>query len=158
MPLAPENPLLFCLCYTIHMQTNTNFQIAFHSERRIDAPAVRVLYDLANWWPHRQPEAIAQMLERDLAIGIWDSDRLIGFARAVTDGYFRAYIEDVFVHPLYHRQGLALEMLTQLINALHHIETVSLFCSAELIGLYEQLGFRARRSQVVMHRAGSVES
>jgi GNAT superfamily N-acetyltransferase len=137
------------------MQTNTNLQIAFHTERLIDAHAVRVLYDVVNWWPHRLPDAIAQMLQRDLAIGAWDNDQLIGFARAVTDGYFRAYIEDMVVHPLYHRQGLAIQMLTQLIDVLSHIETISLFCTPEVVGLYEQLGFKARRSQVVMHRAGS---
>jgi ribosomal protein S18 acetylase RimI-like enzyme len=130
-------------------------QIAFHAQRPIDARSVRALYDMVNWWPHRQPDAIALMLERDLAIGAWDHDQLIGFARAVTDGYFRAYIEDVVVHPLYRRHGLATQMLTQLIDALSHIETLSLFCTPELIGLYEQLGFKARQTQVVMHRAGS---
>lgn len=92
------------------------------------------------------------MLERDPVIGVWDGDLLIGFARDVTDGYFRAYIEDVFIHPRYRRQGLATQMLTQLIDALGHIETISLFCTPELLGLYEQLGFKARRNQVVMHR------
>lgn len=137
------------------MQTNTNFQIAFHTERPIDAHSVRTLYDLVNWWPHRQLDAITQMLERDLVIGVWDSDLLIGFARAVTDGYFRAYIEDVVIHPLYRRQGLATQMLIQFIDALDHIETISLFCTPELTRLYEQLDFKAHRSQVVMHRAGS---
>ena len=155
MPLVPENPLIYSLCDTTHMPTNTNVQIAFHAERPIEAHAVRTLYDLVNWWPHRQLDAITQMLERDLAIGVWDSDHLIGFARTVTDGSFRAYIEDVVMHPLYRRQGLARQMLTQLIDALGPIETISLFCAPELIGLYEQFGFGARRSQVVMHRVGS---
>ena len=136
------------------MQTNVNFHIAFHTERSIDAHAVRALYDVANWWPHRQLDTIAEVLNRDLAIGVWEDVQLIAFARAVTDGSFRAYIEDVVVHLAYRRQGLAVQMVAQLIDALSHIETISLFCSADLVGLYEQLGFKARRSQVVMHRTG----
>ncbi len=136
------------------MQTNSPFYIAFHFERPIDASAVRALYDLAEWWPNRQPAAIAQVLNHDLAIGVWDQEQLIAFARAVMDGSFRAYIEDLVVHPAYRRQGIAVAMLGRLLGALTHIETISLFCTADLLGLYEQLGFKAHRSQVVMHRAG----
>ena len=127
------------------------YEIALHTQCPIDAQALRVLYDAAQWWPNRDLHSIAQMLERDVAIGVWQASQLIGFARAVTDGHFRAYIEDVVVEPAYRRRGIAVQMLTQLLEQLKHIETISLFCSPELIGLYEQLHFRARRSQVVMH-------
>jgi predicted GNAT family acetyltransferase len=137
------------------MQTTPTLQIAFHTERPIDAHAVRALYDLANWWPNRQPAAIADMLDHAIAIGVWDHDHLIAFARAVADGHFRAYIEDVVVHPAYRRQGIALQMLGQLLDALAHIETISLFCTPDLMTLYAQLGFASHRSQCVMHRAGS---
>jgi predicted GNAT family acetyltransferase len=138
------------------MHTNSPIHIAFHAQRPIDAHAVRALYDLANWWPQRQPDAIAQMLDQGLAIGVWDNQHLIAFARAVTDGHFRAYIEDVVVHPAYRHQGVAVAMLERLLGALAHIETISLFCTADLRVLYQQLGFKARGSQVVMHRAGGV--
>jgi predicted GNAT family acetyltransferase len=138
------------------MHTPPTFQIAFHTERPIDAHAVRALYDLASWWPNRQPAAIADMLDHAIAIGVWDDDRLIAFARAVADGHFRAYIEDVVVHPAYRRQRVAVQMLGQLLGALAHIETISLFCTPDLVGLYERLGFKAHRSQCVMHRAGSI--
>lgn len=126
----------------------------FHTQRRIDPQALRSLYDQESWWPDRSLDAIAAVLERDLALGVWDGDTLIGFARAISDGQFRAYIEDVVVHQDYRRRGIAVQMLTQLMGALNHIETVSLFCSAELVGLYEQLGFKLRRSQLVLHCSG----
>jgi predicted GNAT family acetyltransferase len=137
------------------MKTPPAFQIAFHTERPIDAHALRALYDLANWWPNRQPAAIADMLDHAIAIGVWDHEHLIAFARAVADGHFRAYIEDVVVHPAYRRQGVALQMLGQLLGALVHIETISLFCTPDLMALYAQLGFESGRSHYVMHRAGS---
>jgi len=134
------------------------YQIALHTERAIDAAAVRALYEAVHWWPDRQPAAIAAILGDAPAVGAWDGDRLIGFARAVTDGVFRAYIEDVVVEPAYRRRGLATQMLRRLLAALADIETISLFCGPDLAGLYERLGFKASKSQVVLHRTGGARS
>ena len=127
--------------------------IAFHVERPIDPQAVRALYDANNWWPNRRLDDIAAVLSTGLVIGAWEGDRLVGFARAVTDGRLRAYIEDMAVHPDHRHAGIASALLERLLAALGDIETVSLFCEPELVDLYGRLGFKARRSQVVMHRA-----
>lgn len=138
------------------LEDDHSCRILFHTERQIDAHQVRALYDQVDWWPNRQPEAIAQVLGQDIAIGAWAGDELVGFVRAISDGEFHAYVEDVVVHPNYRRRGIARRMLTHLIEALRHIETISLFCAPELVALYEQVGFRPRRRQVVMHRPGGV--
>jgi ribosomal protein S18 acetylase RimI-like enzyme len=137
------------------MSLQVNVQIALHSERPIDAQAVQALYAVAHWWPQRSADALAQVLDQHPAVGLWDAAALIGFARAVTDGAFRAYIEDVVVHPAYRRQGLARALVARLLAALEHIETISLFCTPEVHALYAQLGFKARQGQLVMHRAGN---
>jgi GNAT superfamily N-acetyltransferase len=131
------------------------FEIALHTERPIDARDVRALYDSAGWWPNRSTEAIAKVLTQDPAIGAWEGDRLVAFARAITDGTFRAYIEDVVVHPDYRRQGIAIRMMQRLLGALEHIDVISLFCEADLVSLYGFTGFKAQKSQVVMHREKS---
>jgi ribosomal protein S18 acetylase RimI-like enzyme len=64
-----------------------------------------------------------------LAVGAWEDERLIGFARAVSDGVFRAYIEDVVVHENYRRSGIGQKLLSRLMNELSDIETVSLFAN-----------------------------
>ena len=130
--------------------------IASHQERPIDARDVRGLYDSVQWWPDRTRDDIAAVLAAGPAVGAWDGDRLVGFARAVTDGHLRAYIEDVVVHPDHRHAGIATALLDQLIAALGSIETVSLFCEPALIELYERQRFRPRRSQVVMHRRRTV--
>ncbi|MEZ4709363.1 MAG: GNAT family N-acetyltransferase [Caldilineaceae bacterium] len=126
-------------------------EITLHSERPIPAQAVRQLYDAVNWWPARTAEQIEAALERDVAVGAWDGDRLAGFARALSDGYFRAYIEDVMVHPAYRRRGIADRMLPRLLEALAHIDTISLFCKSDLIPLYARHGFAAFEKQKVLH-------
>lgn len=135
------------------MPQPSSFTVAQHKVRPIPSEAVRALYEEDGWWPDRRTEDIANVLRVHPAVGVWDGDHLIAFARAVTDGCFRAYIEDVVVHPQYRRIGIARLLLAELLSTLVHIETVSLFCQRELAPLYEQLGFVMRGSQVVLHRS-----
>ena len=46
------------------------------------------------------------MLKNSIAIGVWEENELIGFARVVSDGVFRAYIEDVVVHERVRNKGI----------------------------------------------------
>ena len=128
------------------------FEIALHQLRPIHAQAVRTLYNTASWWPGRQEQEITQILDSGPVVGAWDGELLVGFARAVSDHHFRAYIEDVIVHPDYQHIGVGNLLLTRLMEALEHIEIVSLFCEPELVPFYEQKRFKLISSQRVMHR------
>lgn len=44
------------------------------------------------------------MLSKVQSVGAWKDDTLIGFARAVSDGKFRAYIEDIVIHSLFRKR------------------------------------------------------
>lgn len=127
-------------------------EIAFHHERPIDPQAVRELYTSVDWWSLRTPEEIAQVLQDALAVGAWEGDHLVGFARVVSDQHFHAYIEDVAVQPDHQRRGLGRLLLTKLLAGLQGIETVTLFCHQSLVPFYEEHRFRAFPSQMVMHR------
>ena len=92
------------------------------------------------------------MLKDDLAVGTWEGDHLVGFAHAVSDHHYRAFIEDVAVQPGYQRRGLGRLLLTKLLDALQEIEMVTLFCQQSLIPFYEEDGFRDFPSHMLMHR------
>lgn len=125
--------------------------VKLHRERPIDVAQVRQLYDHAAWWPNRRAEEIARVLEAGPAAGAWDGERLVGFARIVTDGIFHAYVEDVVVHDEYRRRGLGNALITRLLEEIREIETVSLFCTEHLVPFYGGHAFKPTR-QVVMHR------
>jgi GNAT superfamily N-acetyltransferase len=127
-------------------------EIAFHHERPIDPQAVRALYTSVGWWPLRTQEELALVLKDALAVGAWEGDHLVGFARVVSDQHFRAFIEDVVVQPGHQRRGLGRLLLAKVLDALAQIETVTLFCQQSLVPFYEEHGFRAFPSQMVMHR------
>lgn len=66
---------------------------------------VLALYRTAGWWPERTAAQLSAVLRGSpAAVGAWHGmawhgGQLIGFARAVTDGVLRAYVEDVIVAP-----------------------------------------------------------
>jgi GNAT superfamily N-acetyltransferase len=132
----------------------STIEIFLYQERPIDPQAVHALYTSVDWWPERTEEQIAQILHNDVAIGAWDADRLVGFARTISDHCVHAYIEDVMVHPSYQQQGVGKLMLTRLIDALSHIDTLTLFCASDLVPFYEGRGFRVFPAQNVLHRKG----
>ena len=131
----------------------TGMAICLHRERAIPARLVRRLYDDAGWWPRRGEEDIAAILDAGPAVGAWDQDRLVGFARSVSDGTCRAFVEDVVVARAYQRSGLGGRLLSRLLAELAGIETVSLFCDPVLAAFYERVGFSCT-GQLVMHRRG----
>lgn len=65
--------------------------------------------------------------------------RLVGTARALSDGICNAYIVDVWTHTPYRHQGIATRMMDKLLARLPG-QHVSLF-SADAQGFYEKLGF-----------------
>ncbi|HDR5713546.1 TPA: GNAT family N-acetyltransferase, partial [Bacillus anthracis] len=109
------------------------------------------LYDSVGWWPERKEIDIQKMLKNSIAIGVWKENELIGFARVVSDGVFRAYLEDVVVHESVRNKGIGEKMLTMLLEEISYIDIVSLFCGEKLITFYGQQQFQTTK-QIVMHR------
>lgn len=123
-----------------------------YEEKTINAAQLIVLYSDTGWWKERQEQDIEQMLKAGLAIGVWDDDNLIGFARAITDGRFRAYIEDVVVHSKYQKTGIGKQLISKIMSELSHIDVVSLFCEEHLIPFYQENEFKWSKSQFVLHK------
>jgi ribosomal protein S18 acetylase RimI-like enzyme len=121
-----------------------------HCEREIPADDVLGLYRAAGWWPERTAEQVRAVLRASPAVGAWQGRELIGFARAVTDGLLRAYVEDVVVSPDWRGRGVGHALLASLMEQLGPVPVVTLFCSPDLVSYYEASSFRASR-QVVMH-------
>ncbi|MEV6275981.1 GNAT family N-acetyltransferase [Nocardia sp. NPDC051832] len=128
-----------------------NTTLTTHAIRPIPARDLLALYRTQEWWPDRTVAQLESILATTPTIAAWHEDRLIGFARAVTDGVLRAYLEDVIVAPGYRGQGLGSELVRRLLDELREIPVVSLFCGQDLVPFYEAAGFRPTR-QVVLHR------
>ena len=132
------------------MRAMEGIAIEVHRDRPIAGAALRALFASAGWERPAGEGALEAVLGTGPAVGAWSGDQLVGFARAVTDGRLRAYVEDVAVHERYRRRGVATAVMRRLLDELDEIAIVSLFCDPSLLGLYRGLGFRST-SQVVLH-------
>jgi GNAT superfamily N-acetyltransferase len=125
---------------------------ANHRDRPIDPAQVRRLYGSVTWGHGRDEDGIRAVIEATVALGVWDGDRLIGFTRAMSDGRYRAYIEDVMIDPEYRGNKIGEGMVAALLEELGGIEIVSLFCEPQRVAFYERNGFSPSESHVMMHR------
>jgi GNAT superfamily N-acetyltransferase len=125
--------------------------VAPHAERPIPAGEVLSLYRAQGWWPERTARQVGRALSAGPAVGAWYDEALVGFARAVTDGMLRAYVEDVVVAERFRGAGVGHALVRGLLDQLDPIPVVSLFCARELVPFYETADFRPT-TQVVLHR------
>ncbi|QTC42845.1 GNAT family N-acetyltransferase [Bacillus sp. V3] len=121
-------------------------------ERQIEPADLMRLYRQADWWEEREETQIKKVLNGGIAVGAWNDNELIGFARAVSDGEFRAYIEDVVMNEEYRKTGIGTMMVSRLLDELTHIDIISLFCEKDLIPFYEKNNFKRSSRQHIMHR------
>lgn len=88
----------------------------------------------------RSPEQLRESFGNSFAICIaYDGEKIIGTARALSDGVCNAYIIDVWTYTPYRHQGIARQMMNNLMAKMEG-QHVYLFTD-EAVPFYEALGF-----------------
>ena len=84
-------------------------------------------------------------------VSIWDGGKMIGLARATSDGIYRATIWDVVIHPDYQGLGLEQKLLETVLNhpRMNRVERVYLMTSPQQ-HFYEQIGFQCNPSTTMV--------
>ena len=79
---------------------------------------------------------------RDVGVGDKgaESERVIGFVTAISDGVLCAYIPLLEVLPAWQRRGIGRALLQRLLQRLDDLYMVDLLCDPELQPFYEGLG------------------
>jgi ribosomal protein S18 acetylase RimI-like enzyme len=122
---------------------NTHIQFR-QSKSDIDLEQLKQLFDVHAFWARdRRIEDLRIAIEHsNPTLSVWDGDALIGFARATSDGIYRAMIWDVVIDEQYRGLGLGRRLVNTLIShpALARVERVYLTTSHHQ-NFYERLGF-----------------
>jgi len=114
--------------------------ITYRDDKDIDVSALAHLRAICGF-AEVAPALLAQMVEGARYVAsAHDGDRLIGFARAISDGATNGYISSVMVDPAYRRRGIGRTMLEQILRDKPTIRWV-LHTRKEASPLYERLGF-----------------
>ncbi|MBM5792075.1 MAG: GNAT family N-acetyltransferase [Cyanobacteria bacterium M_surface_10_m1_298] len=109
----------------------------------------RLLDQHAFWAQGRSVRDLRRMLAGSAAVvSLWRGRRLVGFARASSDGVFRAVLWDVVIPEDLQGQGLGRQLVEALLNTpqLRGVERVYLM-TTNSAGFYRQLGFEQAPGQ-----------
>lgn len=120
---------------------------------QIDLKQLQKLFQLGAFWAQdRKIEDLEVAIANSSpAISVWDGDRLIGFARATSDGIYRATIWDVVVHPDYRGAGLGRKLVETVLShpCLSRVERVYLMTSHQQ-SFYDRIGFQSNPSTTMV--------
>jgi ribosomal protein S18 acetylase RimI-like enzyme len=86
------------------------------------------------------------------------TNRVVGFINAISDGVLSAYIPLLEVLPEYQMQGIGDELVRRMLWALDQLYMIDLTCDRRLQPFYEQLGMTRATGMMVRHfdhQAGS---
>jgi predicted N-acetyltransferase YhbS len=102
----------------------------------------RFLSNEAYWALGRPRETVARLVrEASRVVGLYQGHRLVGFARAVSDGVAFAYLADVYVLPELRGRGLGLELVREAIEGSPFADCKWLLHTGDAHGLYAKVGF-----------------
>lgn len=130
-------------------------------KHQVDLTQLQNLFNLSAFWAK---DRTLQGLKTAIAhsepvVSVWDRKRMIGFARATSDGVYRATIWDVVIHPDYQGAGLGRKLVQTVLAHphIHQVERVYLMTTHEQ-AFYERIGFQENQTttMVIHHQSTSI--
>jgi ribosomal protein S18 acetylase RimI-like enzyme len=91
--------------------------IVYRDDHDIDLDQLTILFNAVGWERRTADRnRLAQLVRGSrFVVSAWEGDRLVGFARAISDGATNAYISTVAVLPEYQKRGIGREITQRLI-------------------------------------------
>lgn len=124
-------------------------------EPALDLQQLQALLQItAHWAQDRMVDDLqVALLNSDPVVSAWWRETLVGFARATSDGVYRATIWDVVVHPEFQGGGIGRKLVTTILSHPHvnRVERVYLMTTHQQ-QFYERIGFETNNTTtMVLH-------
>lgn len=111
---------------------------------RLDRKAIHEFLRGSYWARGIPREIVDRSIDNSLCFGLYDGDRLVGFARVITDYATFGYLADVFVLESHRGRGLGTWFME---SVLSHPDLQNfrrwMLATADAHGLYRKIGFTA---------------
>ncbi|WP_414056062.1 GNAT family N-acetyltransferase [Macrococcus equi] len=116
------------------------------------------VYESVGWTGH-DIEKVRTIYENSSHIVIAKhSNQVVGFARALSDGVFNAAIYDVVVHPNYQGQGIAKNLVQQLLEQFESLSCIHLISTTGNEWFYKKLGFKKLTTAMAVYHNSTLEA
>ena len=126
----------------------------------LDLYLLRALLNKSAFWAiDRQIEDLKIAVARsEPVVSAWDDDKLVGFARATSDGIYRATIWDVVIDCDYQRLGLGRKLVETVLAhpCMQRVEKIYLTTTHQQ-SFYERLGFIVNSSTTMRFDRSTLE-
>ncbi|MGE5606257.1 MAG: GNAT family N-acetyltransferase [Bacteroidota bacterium] len=123
-------------------------------------PLERVTELLHNtyWAHHRSRETIETSLKNSICFGVYHQEKMVGFARVVTDYATMYWLCDVVIDPEYRGRGLGKKLIQTITEIDELKEMFGILATRDAHGLYEKYGFQKvpdkfMRRNAIQHEA-----
>jgi GNAT superfamily N-acetyltransferase len=115
--------------------------IEYRETKEVDLDQLVALIRTAGWNRGDDPARLEKQVAGAFwVVSAWDGARLVGFARAISDGVTNAYVSTVAVLPGYQGRGIGREMIARLLAGKDEISFVP-HARPEVQAFYEKCGF-----------------
>lgn len=129
-------------------------QIEFSTQKsKVDFQQLQTLFNLAAFWAQDRTIQDLKIATKNSnpVVTVWDRKKMIGFARANSDGIYRATIWDVVIHPDYQGYGLGRKLVETLIShpLINKVERIYLMTTHQQ-EFYQRIGFQENSSTTMV--------
>ena len=132
--------------------------IEYRETKEVDLDQLVALIGTAGWIRGDDRARLARQVSGALwVVSAWDGARLVGFARAVSDGVAFAYLADVYVHESARGAGLGTALVRSMIEDGPGRDFRWVLFTQDAHGLYERFGFSAPDETAMVRPAVSRE-
>lgn len=125
----------------------------FLCKSKVDLQQLQALLEATAFWAQnrRVEDLETAIANSDPVVSVWDGERMVGFARATSDGIYRATIWDVVVHPQYQCLGLGRKLVETALSHPHlsRVERVYLMTTYQQ-KFYQRIGFQENQTTTMV--------
>ena len=113
------------------------------SADNIKSEEVLRLLKMTYWANNRTIEQIEESLANSFCYGMFlaEEERLVGFARVISDLATTYYLCDVIIDPEYQHQGFGKALVSHIISLPQYRKLRGILLTKDAHGLYEKYGF-----------------
>lgn len=114
----------------------------------VDTDKVLDMLSKSYWGIGRSNKIVLESINNSICFGVYYKDKLIGFARAVTDKTVFSWIADVIIDESYRGNGLGKWLLECILSHPDIKNTKQRLATKDAHGLYEKFGFKREECMV----------
>lgn len=127
--------------------------IEYNLGKKVNVERLVQLFTQAGWLDKTSDiDRLQLMVENSqIVVTAWDEEKMIGFARCVTDYVFNGQINNVIVDQEYRGRGIGKGLISNILNSSKKV-TYILRGDPENIEFYKQMGFKDAGLSLVYNR------